>query len=170
MNLNVHFHTLVLDGVFTEPVPGGPLVFHAAPPPSDAEVGRVVVTVRRRVLRLLERRGYGDAEAARDPLAEESPVLAGITGASVLGQVALGRRAGARVWRLGSEPDAPWIASMGPRQAHLDGFDLHADLRVAGHDRRWLEHLCRLCGAPHKRHYADRGVMRTRRPRGREER
>jgi Putative transposase len=45
--------------------------------------------------------------------------------------------------RLGSEPDAPWIASTGPRQAHLDGFDLHADLRVAGHDRRRLEHFCR---------------------------
>ena len=41
---------------------------------------------------------------------------------------ALGRRAGARVWRLGSEPDAPWLASTGPGQAHLDGFDLHADL------------------------------------------
>jgi len=144
LNLNVHFHTLVLDGVFTEPVPGEPLVFHAAPPPSDAEVGRVVVTVRKRVLRLLERRGYGpDAEAAQDPLVEESPVLAGITSASVLGQVAVGRRAGARVWRLGSEPDAPWVASTGPRQAHLDGVDLHADLRVAGHDRKRLEHLCR---------------------------
>src|SRR5713226_3715591 len=59
LNLNVHFHTLVLDGVFTGPVPGGPLVFHAAPPPSDAEVARVVMTVRRRVLRLLARRGYG---------------------------------------------------------------------------------------------------------------
>ena len=70
-------------------------------------------------------------------------MLAGITSASVLGQVALGRRAGARVWRLGSEPDAPWIASTGPRQSHRDGFDLHADLRVAGHDRRRLEHLCR---------------------------
>jgi hypothetical protein len=32
---------------------------------------------------------------------------------------------------------------VGPRQAHLNGFDLHADLRVAGHDRRRLEHLCR---------------------------
>lgn len=58
-------------------------------------------------------------------------------------------RAGARVWRLGSEPDSPWIASTGPRQLHLDGFDLHADPRVAGHDRRRLEQLCRLCGAPH---------------------
>jgi hypothetical protein len=96
LDLNVHSHTLALDGVFTEREPGGPLVFHAAPPPSDAEVGRLVITVRRRVLRLLDRRGYGrDPEGAGDPLAEESPVLAGLTSASALGQVALGRRAGA---------------------------------------------------------------------------
>lgn len=119
-------------------------MFRALPPPSDAEVARVVMTVRRRVLRLLARRGYGqDAGAAPDLLAEESPVLSGIRGASVLGHVALGRRADARVWGPGSEPEAPWIASTGPRHAHLDGFDLHADLRVAGHDRRRLEHLCR---------------------------
>ena len=56
-----------------------------------------------------------DVEAVRDPLVEES-VLAGITGASVLGQIALGVRAGARVWRLGADPDAPWITSSGPGQ------------------------------------------------------
>ena len=105
-----------------------------APPPTDAEVGRVVVTVRRRVLRLLARRGFApDVEAVRDPLGETSPVLAGITGASVLGQIALGPRAGARVW----------ITSSGPGQAHVEGFDLHASVRVPGHDRRRLEHLCR---------------------------
>jgi hypothetical protein len=82
----------------------------------------VVVTV---VLRLLARRGFApDVEAARDPLVEESPVLAGITGASVLGQIALGSRAGARVWRLGADPDAPWITSSGSGQAHVEGFDL----------------------------------------------
>ena len=63
LNLNVHFHTLVLDGVYAQS--GGALVFHGAPPPSDREVGRVVVTVRRRVLRLLARRGFApDVEAA----------------------------------------------------------------------------------------------------------
>ena len=112
------------------------LVFHAVPTPSDAEVGRVVITVGRRVLCLLARRGYGrDDENTRDPLVAESPVLAGITGASVLGHVALGRRAGARVWRLGTEPNAPLMACTGPREVHLDGFDVHADLRVAGDDR-----------------------------------
>ena len=70
-------------------------------------------------------------------------MLAGITGASVLGQIALGPRAGARVWRLGADPDAPWITSSGSGQAHVEGFDLHASVRVPGHDRRRLEHLCR---------------------------
>jgi len=31
IQLNVHFHTLVLDGTFNQPRPG-PLVFHPAPP------------------------------------------------------------------------------------------------------------------------------------------
>ncbi|MBI1726531.1 MAG: transposase zinc-binding domain-containing protein, partial [Candidatus Rokubacteria bacterium] len=37
LNVNLHFHTLVLDGVFTEER-GGALAFHPAPGPSDAEV------------------------------------------------------------------------------------------------------------------------------------
>ena len=33
--------------------------------------------------------------------------------------------------------------SRGPRQAHLDGFDLHANVWVSGNDRAGLERLCR---------------------------
>src|SRR5207249_8180426 len=59
------------------------------------------------------------------------------------GRVALGARAGRRVLRLGRDPDAPWITSRGPRQAHLDGFDLHADVSAPAGDLARLEHLCR---------------------------
>jgi hypothetical protein len=31
----------------------------------------------------------------------------------------------------------------GPRHAHLDGFDLHANVAVDGEDRERLEQLCR---------------------------
>jgi len=133
----------------------------------------VIATVRRRVRRLLARRGLepGDAETGPpDRLAEASRALAGLVGASVQGRVALGPRAGARVRRLGTAPPAEDVSSRGPRQAHLDGFDPHANVWVPATDRARLEQLCRLCGAPHKRQYADRGVMRTRRPCGREER
>ncbi len=143
LNLNIHFHTLALDGVFSEDATG--LRFHPAPPPSDDEVARLLATIRARVLRLLRRRGVaGDKDLAPpDPLAEESLALAGISAASVLGRIALGRRAGARVWRLGHDPEAAWVASSSPRQAHLDGFDLHANVWVPATNRARLEELCR---------------------------
>jgi hypothetical protein len=132
LQLNVHMHTLVLDGVFSEPR-SGQLTFHPAPPPSDEDVAQVLATVRARVGRLLARRHLEPADdtAPADPLAEASPVLAGLVGASIQGRVALGPRAGARVRRLGDEPDLGHVTSRGPRQAQLDGFDLHANVRKA---------------------------------------
>jgi len=145
LNMNLHFHTLVLDGVFTE-APGGALAFHPAPGPSDAEVAAALATIRHRVQRLLVRHGLeppDDATWAADRLAAESPVLAGIVGASVQGRVALGPRAGARVRRLGDARDTEAVTSRGPRQAHLVGFDLHANVWVSANDRAGLERLSR---------------------------
>jgi putative transposase len=48
LNANLHFHTLVLDGVFTEDAEGA-LTFHPAPGPSDAEVAAALATIRHRV-------------------------------------------------------------------------------------------------------------------------
>jgi hypothetical protein len=76
-------------------------------------------------------------------MVEESPALAGISSASIEGRIALGSRAGARGWRAGDDPDAPWVLSTAPRHAHLTGFDLHANVAVPAADRARLEHLCR---------------------------
>ena len=141
--------------------------------PPGTVVGVVLARISARVQRLLKRRGFDASDvdvSPPDPVVEESPALAGISSASIQGRIALGARAGARVWRVGDDPDAPWVLSTAPRHAHLAGFDLHANVAVPAADRTRLEQLCRLRGAPHKRHYADRKVMRTRRPRGREER
>ncbi|TMA46501.1 MAG: hypothetical protein E6J81_10520, partial [Deltaproteobacteria bacterium] len=87
----------------------GTLRFHRLPPPTDADVARLVATI-----------------------AAESPALAGLASAAVHGRVALGPRAGARVARLGADPDAPWVESSQPLQARCDGFDLHGGVTVAG--------------------------------------
>ena len=145
MNVNLHFHPLVLDGVFTE-APGGALAFQPAPAPSDAEVAAALATIRQRVQRLLVRRGLepgDDAPGPADPLADASPIMAGSVGASVQGRVALGSRAGARVRRLGEARDTAAVPSRGPRQAHLEGFDLHANVWVPANDRAGVERLCR---------------------------
>jgi hypothetical protein len=165
LNLNVHYHTLLFDGVFFADRANGALDFRPLPPPTDEEVGVVLARVAARVQRLLKRRGLDpdDADMCRvDPVVEESPVLAGIGSASIQGRIALGPRAGARVWRVGADPDAPWAFSTAPRHAHLAGLDLHADVDApSAADRTRLEQLCRLFGGPHKRHHAERRVMRT---------
>ena len=92
-----------------------------------------VATITRRVGRLLLRRGLVDDGVTIEPLATESH--ARVASAAVQGRVALGPRAGARVERLGSDPDAPWVESSRPLQARCDGFDLHGAVAVAGEDK-----------------------------------
>jgi len=126
LNLNVHFHTVVLDGVFSQGRSGA-LEFHPAPAPSDEEVARVLDTARRRVGRFLARCGLepgDDGAGPADGLADESPTLAGLASASVRGRIALGPRAGRLVRRLGNALDPSAAGSRGPRQAQLEGFDL----------------------------------------------
>jgi hypothetical protein len=153
LNTNIHFHTLVAEGVF-ELWPNGSMRFvPAAAPPTDVEVARLVVKVRRRIVRLARRHGIElegalDEEQVSDPLALDSPALAGIRGASVLGRVATGPRAGQRVMRLGSDPGAAAVTTGGPRHAHLEGFDLHANVAVPAGERARLENLCRFVLRP----------------------
>ncbi len=146
VQLNVHFHTLVLEGVFGS-APDGTTRFDPAPAPTDREVARLLATIRTRILRLLRRRGVlaaeGDGDIEADPLATDAPVLAQLSAAAVRGRSAFGDRAGTPVLRVGNAPDAPWVWTVGPRHAHLERFDLHADRAVGAGDRAGLERLCR---------------------------
>ncbi len=85
-------------------------------------------------------------DTAADPLADEEPVLAALTAASVRGLTATGARAGQRLRRVLKD------AATGVRTAPLcfasRGFWLHAATRIAGPDRRGLERLCRYVARP----------------------
>ena len=148
LQTNVHFHTLVLEGVYAR-APDGTMRFDPAPPPTDRDVAQLLAVIRTRILRLLRRRGVlaaDDATAGEltsDPLADEAPVLAQLTAAAVRGRSAFGDRAGTPVLRVGRDPDAPWVWRRGARHAHLERFDLHADRAARADDRAGLERLCR---------------------------
>ena len=60
VNLHVHVHALVLDGVFARTTAGA-LRFHAAPPPSAADMADILTAIVPAVRRLLARHGL-DAE------------------------------------------------------------------------------------------------------------
>lgn len=150
LNLNVHVHALVLDGVFA-PGAEGAVAFHPAPPLTTLDIAEVLQTVDARLRRLLERRGLGEGEADAtegDVWAEEAPGLAGLAAASVQGHVALGRDRGTRVRRLGDEAEEEGEIVRGGCHARANGFDLHAGLVVPAGDRARLERVCRYALRP----------------------
>jgi len=150
LNLNVHFHALVLDGVYDFDDPGGPC-FILLPPPDDEEVLRVVSRFAERLRRLLTREGLGDDSdpAEADRFITEQPLLAGLAGASALGRVATGPNAGQPLRRLGDRIAATGTADFeGPRCVNLAGISLHANVCVPARDRRRLERLSRYAARP----------------------
>jgi len=110
--------------------------------------------VRRRVARLLERRGLDsqvDPEHI-DTLQQRQPLLAELYGASISGRVATGSRAGRRVAKAGDAIDLedPGI-SADFRCAAVSGFSVHAGVSIPAHDRMRLERLCQYCASPELR-------------------
>jgi Putative transposase/Transposase zinc-binding domain len=145
-NLNVHFHALVFDGVYTRASPTARPVFHRLPPPTDAGIAELLTQVHRRVRRLLIRRGrWSEDDPGSDPLAAQGPLFASAVAASLQGRVALGPRAGQPVRRLRS---AAAVTATGRRSARLEGFSLHADVAVPARRRDQLERLVRYLVRP----------------------
>jgi Transposase zinc-binding domain/Putative transposase len=140
LNLNLHLHSLVLDGVYTRPAPEAAPVFQ--PAPTDEEIAKLLERVRAGVEKLLRRRGRLPEEPSpTDPGAEQMPLLAGYAAASIQELLATGPRAGHPVRPLRSA--AAGGDADNPRCARLAGFSPHANVSVAAHAREQLEHRCR---------------------------
>jgi hypothetical protein len=122
LQVTPHFHSLVPDGVFV-PWEGG-VRFEPLPPPTQAEVERLLRVVRHRVLRLLEKRGALPAQGPEDALEAYQ--------AHSLQQ------------RLRwTEVELRPAPRKQPRCAFLEGFSLHANTHLHTNDRQGLERLCR---------------------------
>lgn len=135
LNLNVHFHSLVMDGVFVESPEG--LMFKALPPPSQRELETLLESIVTRVERLLVRRGLGSEHVDDIAPGEPSP-LSSLVSASIVGEAGHGRPL------LRIQRSAPTKSTKTKRLgARSGGFDLHAAVAVKA-TRRWaLERLCR---------------------------
>jgi hypothetical protein len=140
LNATPHYHCLLLDGVYAFQEDTKEPLFVATLPPTDEDVKQVAETVAARAIRLLERRGVIGEQEVYDEFSAESPVLAGMTAASVRNMIATGDRAGLPVRRVLSDP------AQGVRTSRLcyvsRGFSLHAARRIEAHNRAGLEQLC----------------------------
>jgi len=136
-NLNIHFHSLVLDGVFARDEKTGVPHFHGVRPPTQEEIKDLVATVAHRAERWLGKQGFGvdqeDVPVEEDP--DDAQVL--LIAASMEGRSAL---RGRRTRRKGVSRNPEGLPH---RCAAFEGYNLHADTQVPARDRPGLERLCR---------------------------
>ncbi len=150
INLNIHFHSLMPDGIYHED-DHGMIRFRRLRRPTDAEVENITERIARQIMRLLQRRGMGpdsDPEQA-DTLSREQPLLAELYTASVQGRISTGPQAGNYLATAGFDPEPVRSKKMkGPRCSNVLGFSLHANLCIPAKARHQLENLCRYVARP----------------------
>jgi len=149
LNLNVHVHSLVADGVWLGGEDGRPTFVPVCV--RDADVAAVVRRVDKQVLALMLRRGlFGAANDEFVPMLPEAEpeqqLELELLHASAALRIATGGRTGKLVRRVGSRSLARRTRSgrrRRPMQAEAGGFDLHARVRVSRGQRGQLEKLGR---------------------------
>jgi hypothetical protein len=143
MNLNVHFHVVVLDGVFMRDADAS-VRFHAASPPAREELDVIVRRTRDRAVAWLRRQGLLGAGHGGDGADDRQTALDACAAIAIgRGQVTTLPNADALPHDTHDEaPDSPSLA------VDLDGFNLHAGVRIAAGDDLGRERLCRYGARP----------------------
>ncbi|MFT7209862.1 MAG: hypothetical protein ACI9XK_000096, partial [Granulosicoccus sp.] len=162
LNLNLHFHVLFIDGVFS-PKSNGNLRFHWVNAPTSKELNALVATISERVARYLERQGWLARDEQSDNLTltlddEEGNTMQQLQGHSITYRIAMGPQAGRKVLTLQTIPARE--EEYGTEQlGRIGGFSLHAGVSVNTRERKKLERICR-CGPAGRfpvPHYRRRG-------------
>ena len=124
VELALHFHILIPDGVFVrdDPDPDAEPRFVEIAPPTDRDVAQLLDVISRRVTDLLRRRGRLD-----DSVTDEDPEP----------QLHLATRPAKTSGQPFVEEKLP------PLCARKDGFSLHAGTAIHANDRLGLERICR---------------------------
>lgn len=162
LRLNVHAHTLQLDGVYLQTAPGAEPTFLPLPEPSEHDVQELAARTAARIERLLRKAGryLGDHDAAaglaHDDLAHEQPALSDCYRAAASDLQMFGAAAGRPALRLVLAPKAQGkVASK--LCAQVRGINtpsgitkrvVHASAAIPGKDRARIERLCRYAARP----------------------
>ncbi|MBE7481597.1 MAG: transposase [Polyangiaceae bacterium] len=158
LRLNVHFHSLVLDGVYVHENddPRSPLEFRELDTPTRTDIAEVAARTAARVEKLLRAHGKSlDPELVEDTppeLALDEPGLAACYAAAAQGLSVSGDRAGQPPLRLIASPDPPArpraVDATDQPIAEVRGINIHAVQVVDGRDRRRVERLCKYITRP----------------------
>ncbi len=149
LNLNVHFHMLFLDGVYTE-TKHGRTRFQRTNGPEQQELKELVHTISHRVAGFLEREGILERDEENSYLnleeCDEDPMQQ-VLGCSVSYRIAVGPQQGRKVFTLQTIPAWEEDDRFG-QVAKESGFSLHAGVAAQAWERQKLERLCRYITRP----------------------
>jgi len=137
LNLNIHFHTLIPDGVFLESDDG--YVFCRQSSPSHAELTLLAAKIHKKVLKCVEKMGLNEDT----PQSFDEEGLGEISSLSIANKSGFGERAGKGIRRFGAKNIEVDPEGCDPYSANVEGFSLNARVWIAGSDRKKLEQLIR---------------------------
>jgi hypothetical protein len=147
VNLNVHLHMLVLDGVYT--VEQNRPRFHRVGAPDPQTLERLLNRLVRRVVRRLSRDGLLIQDPEQPWLdLEPADAIDALNAASIRYRVAIGPGAGGRTLTLKNPALARADSTPKPFTANRDGFSLNCAVACQAHQRDRLERLCRYITRP----------------------
>jgi ribosomal protein S27E len=148
LNLNIHYHMLVPDGVYLTEI--DPPYFRNVPAPTAAELQTLVQTISERIGRRLERTGKLVRDEQSSYLALESEgedALKDLHGNSIQYRIAVGPHKGRQAFKLQSLPPLSGDRA-GESLAKAAGFSLHAGVAAQAHQRNKLERVARYITRP----------------------
>jgi hypothetical protein len=148
MNLNVHFHVVVPDGVFITVKSAARADFWRLPTPDRMDLETLTVNVEMRVVAWLRRHGFLNDDSSEPPAGPAGPAA---LDACLLGSLGLGELSAlpSKGAPLGDGHDAlPTPTRSQRRRGHSRGFDVHAGVVVSASDRDRRERLLRYCARP----------------------
>ena len=154
LNLNIHFHMLFLDGVYTRGAQRRPMRFQRIKAPNRVELTRLTHTIAHRVGRYLERQGLIDHDAGNIFLSQEAVDASDedptnqLLGSSVTYRIAVGPQQGRKVFTLQTLPDLDTDSPFSCSAGEVAGFSLHAGVATKANERAKLERLCRYITRP----------------------
>jgi hypothetical protein len=141
LNLNIHFHMLFLDGVYTGGSNGHPLRFRRVKVPTKDELIKLTHTIAHRVACYLERQGLVERDTGNVYLtpevvdASDDDPSNQLLGSSITYRIAVGPQQGRKVFTLQTLPDSESDNSFSSSVGESAGFSLHAGVVTRANER-----------------------------------
>ena len=146
LNLNIHFHIMYLNEVYTfeQEKPH----FHFISPPTQLELDNLLKTIAQRTVKLLEKRGLIVQDEGTEHQflnVKDTEAIDHIHSSSITYRIALGKYKGQKALTLRTMTNQK---KQKPFLSEYSGFSLHAGVSCKSHEREKRERLCRYISRP----------------------